>query len=290
MTKIRKKMKKMLVLGDGAVGKTSLIRRFVLDKFDDKYLVTIGTKTSGKAIQIPTGSEVIDLKLQIWDILGQKGYTKLHNSSFKGTNGVFMVANITRKKSLFNLEAYWLPKVRHLVGNIPFVILANKSDLIREAEFTKEDLREFAARYKVPYYLTSAKNGKNVKQAFYTLGIRILESKSVGHLVPAKQRIIHPRLLFEGDKSEVTKLIDMIIDDFCKDYSDLEDAMPVLRRQFELAELDLNHPTLTALKKAIDRLALVEMDVKKREIARADHAKRLKWIEEVRTMMEDQNA
>jgi small GTP-binding protein len=282
MTKVREIMKKMLVLGDGAVGKTSLIRRFVLDRFDDKYIVTIGTKTSAKSLQIPVGREIMDLKLQIWDILGQKGFTKLHNTSFKGTNGVFMVADVTKKKSLLSIESYWLPKVHHLVGNVPFVILANKSDLIKSAEFTYEDLREFGARLKVPFYLTSARNGKNVKQAFYSLGIKMLEGREIRPLPKLeKPRIIHPRLLFEGEKGEITRLIDKIIDDFCKQYTSLEDAMPVLRRQFELAKLDLNHPSIEALKRAIDRLALVEMGIKKRDVARADHAKRLKWIEDL---------
>ena len=97
MVKIKEMMKKMLVLGDGAVGKTSLIRRYVYDRFEDKYIATIGTKTSAKTLKIPTDQDPITLKLQIWDILGQKGYRKLHNSSFRGTHGVFMVADITIK-------------------------------------------------------------------------------------------------------------------------------------------------------------------------------------------------
>lgn len=282
MTNVKDIMKKMLIVGDAAVGKTSLVRRFVYERFDDKYLTTIGTKTSAKSLQFNQGKDLINLKLQIWDILGQKGYTKLHNSSFKGTNGVFLVADVTRKETLASLITYWIPKVQYLVGKVPMVILANKSDLIKEAEFTKKDLNNIASKFNSSYYLTSAKNGSNVDSAFHVLGKRMIEIKEAAAQKPSKNWVIHPRLLFEGDKSEISKIIDKIIDDFCRDYANLEDAMPIIKRQFELAELDLNHPTIEALTRAIDRLEKVEMHSKKRKIARADHEKRLKWLEDIR--------
>jgi small GTP-binding protein len=282
MTNVKNVMKKMLIIGDAAVGKTSLVRRFVYERFDDKYLTTIGTKTSAKSLQFNHGEDMINLKLQIWDILGQKGYTKLHNSSFKGTNGVFLVADITRKETLASIITYWIPKVKYLVGEVPMVILANKSDLIKDAQFTKNELTNLASKFNASCYLTSAKNGSNVDSAFHVLGKQMIEIKEEGTKKLQKTWVIHPRLLFEGDKSEISKVIDKIIDDFCKDYANLEDAMPVIKRQFELAELDLNHPTIEALTRAIDRLEKVEMHSKKRKIARADHDKRLKWIEEIK--------
>ncbi|UCE36264.1 MAG: GTP-binding protein [Thermoplasmata archaeon] len=282
MTKVKNMMKKMLVLGEAAVGKTSLIRRFVLDRFDDKYIATIGTKTTAKVIEIPMDNELIKLKLQIWDILGQRGYSKLHKSSFRGTSGVFMVADITRKETLHSLEKYWIPKMQNIVGKIPFIILANKCDLLKKAEFSRDELKELATRYKVPFYQSSAKSGENVKQAFHTLGAYIISPKRVEPTMIAKPTIIHPRLLFGSEKGEITRLIDRIIDDFCEEYADLEDAMPIIRRQIELAELDLNNPSLEALIRVVDRLAIVEMSFKKRQDAKMDHEKRLKWIEEIK--------
>jgi small GTP-binding protein len=281
MAKVKKMIKKMCVIGDAAVGKTSLIRKFVLDRFDDDYIATIGTKTTAKALQIPMGSEIIDLQLQIWDILGQQGYTKLHESSFRGTNGVFLVADCTRKKTLHSLDKYWIPKVQHITSSIPFIILANKSDLIGDVEITREELKKLAFKYKVPFYFTSAKNGENVNQAFNKLGKRMVEQKGFEPLHIEKPTIFHPRMLFGGEKGEIARVTDRIIVDFCKDYSSLEDAMPILRRQFELAELDINNPTLEALKNAIERLAKVEMGSKKRQIVQDDLARRLKWISEI---------
>jgi hypothetical protein len=75
-------------------------------------------------------------------------------------------------------------------------------------------------------------------------------------------------------------LIDRIIDDFCKEFGSMETAMPLLRRQFELAELDLNNPTKMHLKRAIERLAMLEKGYKDWEIAEANRIKRLKWIKD----------
>ncbi len=280
MTSLKEVQKKIILLGDGAVGKTSLIKRFVVDKFDDKYIATIGTKITAKKLEIPFEKEVIYLKLQIWDILGQKGYTKLHHSSFRGTNGVFLVADVTRRASLNSISTYWIPKVQYLVGNVPYVILANKSDLLEYGEIKGPDLEEFASKYNVPYFFTSAKNGENVKQAFYTLGKSLLELKSPDSSKPQKAKIIHPRLLFEGEKSEIAMLIDKIIDDFRKGFGNIEDAMPIVRRQFEGAGLDPNNPSLEALILAIERLAEVEISFKRKEIAEENRIKRLKWVYE----------
>ncbi|UCE74508.1 MAG: GTP-binding protein [Methanomassiliicoccales archaeon] len=266
--------KKIILLGDAAVGKTSLIRKFVVDKYDDKYITTIGTKVTAKALQVEMNERVFYLKLQIWDILGQKGYSKLYNSCFRGANGVFLVADITRKHTLDSIEAYWIPKVQNIIGNLPFVILANKCDLINDAKFTAKDLREFASRYKAPFYLTSAKNGENVKRAFYILAKRMLARKTAKLPTALKPTMI------ESEKSDMVELIDRIIDDFNKGYEGIEDAMPVLRRQFKLAQLDLNNPTKEALRSAVNRLAEVEIGFLESVTAQANLRKRLKWIKE----------
>ena len=95
MTEVKEIMKKMCVVGEPAVGKTSLIRRFVLDKFEDKYISTIGTKTTAKDLRIVLDKETMDLKLQIWDILGSRSFSKIQNIAYKGAKGAFIVLNLT---------------------------------------------------------------------------------------------------------------------------------------------------------------------------------------------------
>lgn len=274
METIKEYQKKVLILGDGAVGKTSLIRRFVVDKFDDKYILTIGSKVTAKALKIEMHGEPIYLKLQIWDILGQKGYKKLYSSTFRGSKGVLLVADITRKETLQNLEDYWIPTIQKFVGNIPFVILANKSDLGKAAKFKEKELKEFAGKYNAPSYITSAKTGENADLAFQVLGKIMIKSKQTD-ISPQSDKIIP-----EVDNGGFADIIDRIINDFCKEYNRPLDAMPILRKQFELAKLDLKKPTQETLTEAIERLAEIERGFKDLETVEANRKKRLKWIGE----------
>jgi GTPase SAR1 family protein len=259
MPNVKEIQKKIILLGDGAVGKTSLIKRFVVDKFDDKYILTIGSKITAKALQIEIEKDLYYLNLQIWDILGQKGYTKLHESSFRGTDGVMMVADITRHETLESLGNY---------------ILINKSDLKKQADIKERDVKKLALRFKSSFYFTSAKNGENVKLAFNSIGKGMIENKGIGNRRPTKPGEI-------GGVPEKIIIIDRIIDDFCEVYGNLEDAMPIVRKQFDIAELDLNNPSKEALRLAIERLAMVEKDFKEWEVAEENRIKRLKWLKEI---------
>jgi small GTP-binding protein len=274
MSEVREFQKKIVLIGDGAVGKTSLIRRLVVDIFDDRYISTIGTKITAKDMQVKIDDKLIYLKFQIWDILGQKGYTNLFHSSFLGAHGVFFVADITRKETFDSLRTYWIPQVKEIIGIVPFIVLANKSDLVDNAEINEKGLEEFVSRYEAPFYLTSAKNGENVNNAFNKLGTNMLKFKG------APPPRIEGNGVVENIKNANAILIDRIIDDFCREYGGIENAMPILRRQFELANLDLNNPRKEDLVTAVERLADVEAGFKKIDIATANLKKRLKWIKE----------
>jgi small GTP-binding protein len=272
MEKLKEFQKKILVLGDGEVGKTSLIRRFVVDKFDDKYVLTIGSKVTAKALQINMNGTPIYLKLQIWDILGQKGYNKLYNSTFRGSKGVLLVADITRKDTLKSLENYWIPTIKKLIGKVPFIVLANKSDIRKGAEFDEKALKEFAGKYKAPFFNTSAKTGKNVEQAFHALGMIMVNSKIT--IISPESEIIIP----EMDNVGHAEIIDRIIDDFCKGYNRPLDAMPILRKQIQIAGLDIKNPSNKGLVETIERLAVIEEGFKGHEKAEESRKKRLKWV------------
>ena len=90
--------KKIVLLGDGAVGKTSLIRRFVINKFDDKYLCTLGTKVTEKNLLVKVDAGVtLGLKLMIWDFMGQKGFHKIEKSGLEGATGALLVYGATTR-------------------------------------------------------------------------------------------------------------------------------------------------------------------------------------------------
>jgi len=160
---------KVCLLGDGAVGKTSLVRRFVFDVFDDKYLISFGTKVSKKSIKI--GEAEVDLL--VWDILGQKSHEALHAAYYRGAAGAFAVSDFTRPETMPSLKS-WIGNFRSTVGDKPVVILGNKSDL--DKQYTLSELQAFGSSIGCDAIETSAKTGMNVEKAFLEMGKRLLES------------------------------------------------------------------------------------------------------------------
>lgn len=161
---------KICLVGDNNVGKTSLIRRFVLDTFDDKYTSTIGTKVTKKEVTVKkeNGRE-INLSMLIWDIMGQKGFRELlRESYFYGAEAALCVCDITNKESLEELK-YWIKSMESITGHIPMVFIGNKGDLTDQAVVTRQDIEKIATSYGSPAIVTSAKTGENVETAFMRL-------------------------------------------------------------------------------------------------------------------------
>jgi len=165
--------RKVVLLGDGAVGKTSLIRRFVLDQFDDKYIITIGTKVVKKDVMVGDSK----VSLVVWDVLGQQTLFPLQALSIKGSKGAILVADLTRKETLISLTNFWIPQIHKIIGSIPMVFLANKADLKGRHQFDHNDLMETAQPYGARTFLTSASTGQNVERAFYFLGKTMLQDR-----------------------------------------------------------------------------------------------------------------
>jgi len=159
---------KLCLLGDGAVGKTSLVRRFVFDVFDDKYLMSFGTKVSKKSLMVGEAN----LDLMIWDILGQKSQESLHAAYYRGASGALAVCDFTRPETMTNLRQ-WLDSFRSVVGDMPVMILGNKADL--EMKFTSAELEAFAKELGCRSLETSAKTGLNVESAFQDIGKAVME-------------------------------------------------------------------------------------------------------------------
>jgi len=167
--------RKIVLAGDGGTGKTSLIKRFVDNTFDEKYIHTIGTNVSKKVI--PFKKEKIDLRLMIWDVQGQKN--KYIESLFSGAKGAMLVCDITRIETLEHLDD-WLFAVYEQCGFIPVVIMGNKIDLSENALFGEEELRVLVNKIKskvksyAEFYMSSAKTGEGVVEAFQDLGKQVI--------------------------------------------------------------------------------------------------------------------
>ena len=168
-------MKKICMLGDPAVGKTSLLGRFVFSMFDDKYIETIGAKVTKRTMAIERKStrQRFRLKLMIWDIAGQKTLDFIKPTYYRDAEGALVIADCTRRETLDNVLR-WGQSIREVCGPIPIVVLVNKSDLREHAQFTTEDAVEIAGRLDAPSFMTSAKSGENVENAFSSLGRRLI--------------------------------------------------------------------------------------------------------------------
>ncbi len=182
-----KRMKvKVCLVGEAAVGKTSLIRRFVLENFDDKYIQTLGTKVSKKELSAPNVDPSGDMKIDmtIWDIMGQKGFRELLKEAyFYGAKGILAVCDSTRKKTLEDLDD-WIEGVYSVTGKIPIEFLANKVDLNEQLQVTEDDMVQAAKAYDSPFHFTSAKTGANVELAFQSLAERIAKERYLRKAVP----------------------------------------------------------------------------------------------------------
>lgn len=154
--------KKVCLLGEFAVGKTSLIRRYVEDRFDDKYLSSIGVKVSRKNVAL--GEDTV--KLLIWDLAGGEDYTQ--SSYLLGAAGALLVCDVTRKETLTAVTAY-KNQLTALNPHAAFVVVANKIDLTQERKLSDDDLRQALPTPTTPLYATSAKTGNNVEMAFLAL-------------------------------------------------------------------------------------------------------------------------
>lgn len=170
---------KVCLAGEAAVGKTSVIRRFVEDAFDDRHIVTMGAKVTKKEIhaKMPGSGEDIRTVLTIWDIVGHAGFKDfIKGSYFRGCQGILAVCDVTRPSTLTRLEG-WRDAIWSTAGKIPIHILANKTDLEAETRLWEGEIEDFSADWGTSYRLTSAKTGVGVEEAFGELADLMLRAQ-----------------------------------------------------------------------------------------------------------------
>ncbi|MFX1449448.1 MAG: Rab family GTPase [Promethearchaeota archaeon] len=164
------KVYKIVMLGDEAVGKTSIIVQHVEKRFEESYKMTIGTDISAKLMEI----DGQNIYLLIWDIGGQKKYKILRDSYLRGAFGAIIVFDVTNKTT-YNHVMDWYDEAKLYCGEIPTILVGNKIDLEGTRVMSKDDGLKLAKEIKAEFYETSAKTGENINKVFAKLVDKIIE-------------------------------------------------------------------------------------------------------------------
>ena len=163
---------KLCVLGDGAVGKTSLIIRHVDKRFEEEYKPTIGFDIALKTMKVEEGG--MEAELLIWDIAGQAIFEKIREEYLQGTNGALILFDLTRKETHEHLKD-WVRELTAFAGQVPFIVVGNKADLSEERAVSEEEGKKIVEELGATDYIeTSAKTGEKVEGAFETIIKEIL--------------------------------------------------------------------------------------------------------------------
>lgn len=162
--------RKICLVGSFAVGKTSLVRRCVEGKFDDKYLSTIGVKVSRRAVSLENAT----VKLLIWDLAGGDDVLRSNTSYLRGLAGAMIVCDLTRDETL-DIAVQYAEKVRAVNQKAVIVLVGNKVDLLSERQITSAELTQAGdAMGAACVYETSAKTGAYVIEAFEQIAMEVV--------------------------------------------------------------------------------------------------------------------
>jgi len=168
---------KIILIGPGGVGKTSLANRFVHNKFSSSYKMTMGVDIMNKKVDLEDNSAI----LNIWDIGGQERFKYLRRNFYRGAEGALLVFDLTRAFTYKNLVKKWYPEMMQFlkITEIPFILIGNKYDLLSDVgrSIEAKTPENFAKKNDNIYIETSAKTGNNVDEAFTTLTEKIFANK-----------------------------------------------------------------------------------------------------------------
>ena len=166
---------KCIVIGDPAVGKTSLLTNFTSNQFEERYIATVGVNIVKELIVLE--DENTTLSLMFWDIAGQPQFYMLHRPYFNGADGMLLVFDVTRSSTFSNINNWYNTAVKYGLSGIPRLLVGNKIDLKDERKIILPMADHLSEKINAPYFETSALTGENVKPVFKKIAELIFDSK-----------------------------------------------------------------------------------------------------------------
>ena len=166
---------KIIVIGDPAVGKTSLLAKYATNKFEEKYLPTVGVSILKEPVELKEYNAKVNL--MFWDIAGQPQFYMLHRPYFNGADGILLVFDITRSSTFSNVNNWYSAAVKYGLSGVPKILVGNKVDLKEERKIILPMAEHLSEKLNAPYYETSALSGENVKVMFQEIADLVFKSK-----------------------------------------------------------------------------------------------------------------
>ena len=166
---------KIIVVGDPAVGKGELLTKFAKNKFEEKYLQTVGVQISKVPIELKEENATVNL--MFWDIAGQPQFYMLHRPYFNGADGMLLVFDITRSSTFSNINNWYSAAVKYGLSGIPRILIGNKVHLKEERKIILPMAEHLSKKLNAPYFEASALTGENVKAVFHKIAELVYISK-----------------------------------------------------------------------------------------------------------------
>ncbi|MHA1319681.1 MAG: GTP-binding protein [Promethearchaeota archaeon] len=159
--------------GDGAVGKTSMVHRYVEDEFATDYKSTIGTSIMKKECTFKELESTV--RFIIWDLAGQAQFKRVRQSYLANSEAGILVYDVTNRSSFESIDKNWYREIKKASPNIVLILVGNKIDLESKRVVSRDEGEALAQKLKLTYLETSAKTGENIDDAFKMLALQIIK-------------------------------------------------------------------------------------------------------------------
>ena len=170
---------KILILGDATVGKTSILLRYIDNKFEIDSLSTLGVDVKYKYVTLNNKK----IRMNIWDTAGQDRFKTIAKNYFKGANAVIFVFDVNHKNTIEKIK-FWINSVKDNSSNdIIEVIVGNKIDIEGKREVTKEQMKSLGQDVNIETFETSAKTGEGINEVFNYLVTNLIKNPNVGKVL-----------------------------------------------------------------------------------------------------------
>ena len=164
---------KLLLLGDSSVGKTSILLKYISNKFDESSISTVGVDYMDKIIDY----NKFKIKLQIWDTSGEEKFRTITKNFYRNADGLLVVFDLTKKESYDHIRS-WINEAKENNDKLKTLLIGNKLDLKDERIVAIDVAKQFAEKNNLKYIETSAKDGTNINESFQAIIDLLFDGKS----------------------------------------------------------------------------------------------------------------